>query len=67
MEGRKYYASSTVVLFVAAFTDRSFGFKKSCSLTRTNVFYSEMVCKVPFNHEDRALVGSELLRLLSEL
>lgn len=74
MDERSYYAVDKVVLFVASFVDRSFGFVERCSWKRVNVFYAKKVKKLLFDHngeawaaEERAGLRLETLRLNTDL
>lgn len=43
MKGTSYYAHDAVIPFATGFTDRSRDVVESCSLTRMNVRFTEMV------------------------
>lgn len=64
-EGGNYCAADTVVPFVVAFTERSFGSSESCNLTRMNVLSSETVRKLVSDQRGRVWVEGNLVRLRS--
>lgn len=67
MEKRNHFAVDTVFQFVAAFIYSSLGFVKRCDLTRIILLCTEVESKVLFDQRGGACVGSEVVRLRSEI
>lgn len=67
MERKNSYAADRVLPFVASFINGSLGFVERCNLTRINLFYTEMINTLLFDHNGVSWTAGELASLQSEI